>query len=428
MVLLNYLLETSILLSLLFLVYCAFLKSSTFHLLNRWFLLASIFLCVIVPFIQLPSEIMQQNFTYRLPLIEVHQNVNISDSTEARNFNYLHFLMLMYVIVAIIFMANLLKKYAQLHQKIINIPFEKLHNFNIYFGKSNIPAFSFFTYIFIPTVENEQEKEVLLQHEIAHAKAFHSLDVLLVEFFKCILWFHPVIYLLKNELVAQHEFAIDQELTNKSFSVQQYGQLLINQTQLQPAFLGLTNFFNKSLIKNRIKMMTAKRSKKQVILNYCVAAFIALFTCMFMVACEQEEDQRENINNKATEKQEEAINKKNLNSSKVGEIYQIVEKMPSFPGGDKEMLNFLYTNIKYPAAAKANDIQGMVVLSFIVNNDGSISDIEVLRDIGGGCGDEAARVTGLMPKWQPGMQNDQNVRVEYKLPVRFKLTDDTPAE
>jgi len=103
------------------------------------------------------------------------------------------------------------------------------------------------------------------------------------------------------------------------------------------------------------------------------------------------------------------------------EIFEIVEEMPTFPGGDQELLKYLYGNIKYPPIAKENDIQGLAVLSFVVNEDGAISDIKVLRDIGGGCGDEAARVVGTMPKWVPGKQRGKAVKVAYKLPVRFKL-------
>ena len=103
------------------------------------------------------------------------------------------------------------------------------------------------------------------------------------------------------------------------------------------------------------------------------------------------------------------------------EIFEIVEEMPTFPGGDQELLKFLYGNIKYPPIAKENDIQGLAVLSFVVNEDGTISNIEVLRDIGGGCGDEAARVVATMPKWNPGKQRGKSVKVAYKLPVRFKL-------
>jgi len=103
------------------------------------------------------------------------------------------------------------------------------------------------------------------------------------------------------------------------------------------------------------------------------------------------------------------------------EVFEIVEEMPTFLGGDQELLNYITFNVKYPEEAKTNNTQGLVVIGFIVEIDGKISTIEILRDIGDGCGEEAKRVVESMPDWNPGMQRGEPVRVSYKLPVRFKL-------
>ena len=104
-------------------------------------------------------------------------------------------------------------------------------------------------------------------------------------------------------------------------------------------------------------------------------------------------------------------------------IFTYVEKMPSFPGGEKELVTYLSKNLHYPVAARENGIEGKVAIQFVVNEDGSITDVTVKRDIGGGCGDEAARVVRNMPKWNPGKQNGNAVKVQYTLPVTFKLGD-----
>ncbi|MEI6408263.1 MAG: energy transducer TonB [Bacteroidota bacterium] len=98
-----------------------------------------------------------------------------------------------------------------------------------------------------------------------------------------------------------------------------------------------------------------------------------------------------------------------------------VQKMPSFLGGEKELFNYLAKNIAYPQLAKEMNIVGMVVITFVVNKDGSVSNIELLKDIGGGCGKEAIRVVRNMPKWMPGENNGQPVKVRFTLPVRFQL-------
>lgn len=105
---------------------------------------------------------------------------------------------------------------------------------------------------------------------------------------------------------------------------------------------------------------------------------------------------------------------------KVWEDYNI-HKKPGFPGGEAEMYAFLKKNIIYPQVAIDNGIRGIVPVSFVINPDGSVSDVTILNDIGGGCGKEAIRVVKQMPKWSPGEANGKAVRVRQVLPVRFRL-------
>lgn len=85
------------------------------------------------------------------------------------------------------------------------------------------------------------------------------------------------------------------------------------------------------------------------------------------------------------------------------------------------MLKFIYDNIQYPGIARENGVEGTVVVQFVVEKDGSITDVKVIRDIGAGCGAEAMRVVNKMPKWNPGKQRGRPVRVQFNLPVKFKL-------
>ncbi len=123
----------------------------------------------------------------------------------------------------------------------------------------------------------------------------------------------------------------------------------------------------------------------------------------------------------------------------VEEIFKIVEQMPRFPGcedipgdnaakkacADKKMLEYIYKNIRYPAMARENGVQGQVVVSFVVNKDGSVTDAKILRDKGAGLGEEALRIVrsfnSLPQKWTPGKQRGKPVKVQYNLPVRFRL-------
>ncbi len=121
------------------------------------------------------------------------------------------------------------------------------------------------------------------------------------------------------------------------------------------------------------------------------------------------------------------------------EIFVVVEEMPRFPGcetvagdakakkacADKKLMEFIYDKIQYPAIARENGVEGNVVVQFVVNTDGTVTDVSVVRDIGAGCGEEAVRIVNLMnsmsDKWTPGKQRGRPVRVMFTLPIRFKL-------
>jgi protein TonB len=103
------------------------------------------------------------------------------------------------------------------------------------------------------------------------------------------------------------------------------------------------------------------------------------------------------------------------------EIFTIVEQMPSFPGGEKAMFEYLGKSTKYPTLAKESGISGIVFVTFVVEKDGSVTGVKVLRGIGGGCDEEAVRVVKSMPKWTPGEQRGKKVKVQYNLPYRFVL-------
>ena len=103
------------------------------------------------------------------------------------------------------------------------------------------------------------------------------------------------------------------------------------------------------------------------------------------------------------------------------QIFTIVEQMPEFPGGEVEMIKYIVKNTHYPQIAKENGISGKVFLTFVVDQEGKVNDVKILRGIGGGCDEEAIRVVKSMPAWKPGKQNGRPVKVQYNLPYNFTL-------
>ena len=106
------------------------------------------------------------------------------------------------------------------------------------------------------------------------------------------------------------------------------------------------------------------------------------------------------------------------------EIFLVVENEPEFPGGEDSLYAYIARNIVYPEAAKKEKIEGRVFVTFVIEKDGQVSSAKILRDIGGGCGEEAIRVVKNMPKWKPGTQRGNPVRFQFNLPVSFMLGKD----
>jgi len=114
---------------------------------------------------------------------------------------------------------------------------------------------------------------------------------------------------------------------------------------------------------------------------------------------------------------------KNVTEATDNQVFTAVEIQPEYPGGEAALGKFLQKNIRYPSIAKENNIQGKVYIQFVVERDGSLTDIKVLREPGSGTGDEAVRVLKISPHWKAGVQNGKPVRVQFTLPVNFSLGD-----
>lgn len=113
--------------------------------------------------------------------------------------------------------------------------------------------------------------------------------------------------------------------------------------------------------------------------------------------------------------------KQDVTQADDNKIFDAIEQMPVFPGGEEELIKFLSNNVKYPIIAQENGIQGKVIIGFVVSKTGTISDVTVLRSLDPACDREAVRVVKMLPRWIPGKQNGENVNVRYTLPVTFKL-------
>lgn len=169
---------------------------------------------------------------------------------------------------------------------------------------------------------------------------------------------------------------------------------------------------------------TANKSKRRItwitIIIVLVVAIIALVVSLFAFRTsrlEANDTKVPNIESRETEVDVEGI----YIPADTNDIYMVVEDPPEFPGGLQALSDYLRDNIKYPEACRKDSIQGRVIISFVVEKDGSISSAEVIKSVHEQLDAEALRVISAMPKWKPGKQRGKVVRVEYAIPIKYRL-------
>jgi TonB family protein len=278
--------------------------------------------------------------------------------------------------------------------------------------------YSFLQWIFIhtPSYTPRLLKEILA-HEVTHVRQYHSIDVILGECIAVACWMNPFAWLLKQEISINHEHIADRQVIRSGYDKKTYQYHLLRLVHLPPAAAKLYNRFSMLPLKKRITMLNKRRTNSAKAIKYL--ALIPLASGLLILS---------NIDamariapEKPAQDAVETIAPAAIPVPPDDEVYTVVDKMPQFPGGENELFKFIARGIKYPVEAQEKGLQGRVIVSFIVEKDGSLSDIKVMREGDPVLGQEAVRVIRSMPKWTPGETKSQPVRVRYTLPVEFRL-------
>ncbi|HAA11689.1 MAG TPA: hypothetical protein DCE41_08320 [Cytophagales bacterium] len=268
-------------------------------------------------------------------------------------------------------------------------------------------SFTFFRWIFLSdSISKEHaDYEVILKHEEAHVALRHTYDLLLFELFKVCFWWLPTAWFASREIRKIHEYQAD-AYALKTCSYDRYSTILISST-LTIHGLGLASSFHDGSILNRLHAM--KQQTKNVspwklgaLASLCALLVVAL-------AC--------------TEDQAEVAEVDSVAEEAIGEFtsFELVEEQPEPAGGTDAFYAYLASQIDYPQEARKLGIEGRVYLEFIVEKDGSLSNIQVMRGIWAGCDDEAKRILENAPAFNPGKQRGKAVRVQMRMPITFKL-------
>ncbi|WP_101543628.1 M56 family metallopeptidase [Bacteroides cutis] len=327
----------------------------------------------------------------------------------------------------------------------------KIGNINVHLLPNAQGPFSFFQWIFInPSIHNEQELDEILTHEFTHASQWHSLDIIVSEIACILCWFNPFAWLMKREIRTNLEYMADASVLANGYDSKAYQYHLLGLSHHKAAAT-IYNNFNVLPLKKRIKMMNKKRTREigrtKYLMFLPLAALLMIISNIEAVARTTKEIALEVIEAVDTPiaKSTVATETLDIQSAELSltitnpkdtiiptpedVVFEVVEVMPEFPnGGMPGLMKYLGKNVKYPIEAHANNIEGRVVVHFIVNKDGSISNVGLTRSVDPLLDKEAIRVISSMPKWKPGMQRGKAVRVKYTVPVMFRLQGPKNAE
>ena len=446
-----YILKSAVCLSLFYLFYRLLLSKETFHRFNRIALLGILFLSLLIPFIEVTTahqtELSQTVLTVE-QLLMMAEAMDPAEVTVAQpeelSISWVQVLLLFYLVGIIFFACRNLYSLSRLLLLIKSGKQERLEGgVRLIVLEREVAPFSWMRYIVISRKDLEEDGREILIHEMAHIQNRHSIDLLVADICIFFQWFNPGIWLLKQELQNIHEYEADETVINEAIDAKDY-QLLLIKKAVGTRLYSMANSFNHSKLKKRITMMLKEKSSPWARLKYLYVLPVAAIA-VTAFARPEVSDKVEKISSVKVNDLAAIVETKVVESAgdttkpadvkyvpaevrkqlKGTPVFEVAEEMPEFPGGGMSaFMDYIKTNMRYPASAKENGTQGRVTVQFVVDEDGSIKDSKVLRSVDKDMDAEALRLINIMPKWKPGRQKGQPVAVKFTVPVMFRLDDD----
>ena len=479
---LAYLIEVQVCIALFWIVYRLFMHNSAAFTHNRLYLQGTMVLSFVIPALSIP--ILPAPEFIPVPMVDDWEPIiRIWDEPEAvpSVWNWKTLAGWGYALGAAVLLVMALTQLFRLAWLIRRGRLSRVGKARLVDSDRVPSAYSFFNYIFLNSEQTGREKlPQIVAHEMAHIRLRHSYDSVFAQMVLILLWWNPFVWLWNRSLKEVHEFQADQAVLTQGFDSEQYIELLIRTVAgIHPEFV---SGFSYSLIKKRLLMMTKHTNRLAGLRTLAVVPALAVLLLLFSfterpvknttgpdkeIVITVNRDASGNWTHSSLEGIKEAGEagaaavieaepntpmgvvsdlKQSLREAGVLQIsyreatpaestsqqtpppgdsdapFMIVENMPQFQGGDLNTFRiWVQGQLRYPAIAQQNGIQGRVTLSFIIEKDGTVSNIQVINSPDRALSDEAVRVVGLSPKWTPGKQRGEVVRVSYSLPVTFSL-------
>ena len=461
-----YILKSSACLAVFVVFYKVLLSRETFHRFNRCMLLGVAVLSCVLPLVQIHLD----NGDAAVPSFFVAeewwlaQDVLPEYGTQEAAFPWAGFVVLLYFAGMLATFFWHVASAFRMFRLLDGAKREQLSDGSVLvLHRREAAPFSWMKFVVMSEKDWRENGKVILLHEEAHVRLYHSYDLLFAGLLACVQWFNPAVWWLRRELQEVHEYEADEAAMCGGADAKEY-QLLLIKKAVGARLYSLANSFNHSSLKKRITMMIKRKSNPWARMKCVYVLPLAAVAVAAFARPEVSDPLGEISNAKVTDlsafvKAEEVKSVENgpaaqpkdslkgrmlilkskkgslkdnevvvvgyasADESKAEKIFDEVDMAPEYPGGMKECFRFLAMNLRYPVKAIENHIEGNVAVRFVVEKDGSLSGMHVLQGADPYLDAEALRVIGSMPKWNPGRVDGKPVRTRFVLPIVFKLQE-----
>lgn len=446
--LISYMLKASVAMAVLVVFYMLCLRHDTFFRMRRFYLLLTLFFTTLYPLLNF--EIVTSVEETGIPVMYWLSTIEVNAGEALTEQSSLGWTGIALIVLAAISLGLLLKFLFQMWYIVRLKRYNQSEDWDscrvVKLHKNDGVPFSFFNWIFVDADNKDRSKQTeIMLHEREHVKQLHTIDIVLAEMFVIAFWWNPLAWYIRRQIRLNLEYLADEGVLKSGCDSREYQYLLLKvSTSING--ISIINNFNVSQLKKRITMMNKERTSLIKSLKYLAVVPIGALL-LIGNAVQASENLTEKITSavglSANEMQEQLAVDSTPSEKKVSgftvagvkgnitgvqepgqqkKVFNTVETMPAYPGGEKAMQEFIKANLKYPKEAQDAKIDGRVTIRFVVEKDGSITDVTIIRGIDPACDKEAKRVVEMMPKWMPGKQNGKEVPVYFTLPVVFRLT------
>ncbi len=393
-----YLLQVIIYTGLLLLVYLLLLRDKPMHKFNRVYLLSTTILPALLPFIYLPQQLRPE--TRSIAMSNILPEILVTNATvkTGSSQSLLPMLLIVYSLVAAVFLCFMVYKYFLLRRVISKADKEHYGEYILLKNTGYGPG-SWRHYIFL---SGSDINDTIIKHEMAHIRQHHTLDIIFIDLLTALLWPNVLLHFIKKELVLVHEYQADAAV---GVERKEYSQLLLS-SLFKTCTLPFTHSFIFHPIKRRIMMLNTNKTSQKTRTLIAITTILALcISVVTLQSCEQTKEV----------------------APIVGKDNSMLSKKPQFAYGINK---YLIENINYPATAFNDRVEGKVLVQFVIDKDGTVTNVTTVNEepIDERLAKEAIRAVKEMPKWTPGEKDGKKVPVEYLLPVSFKLPPESDGD